>query len=349
MSDTPLHLPLRRRGGVVMLGAALALAALFALLAIVAPAAALMRGWLVAFAIAGSVPIGAMLWLMIHALTGGAWGDAAAPVLRPAAAAMPVVALAFLPVLAGSHAIYPWAAMPASVPADVAAWYLNPLSFALRAVIALTGWSLLGGLFAAGARSQLLAALGLAFFGLSISLVAVDWYLSLQPRYTSSAFAATIAIQQLLMAMALAAALVPGLAGRTAGDLGALLLAALLGVVYLEFMSFVIAWYGNLPDKPAWFLARSGGAWVTVLLVALVAGALLPFALLLPARGRESGATLRVAGVLILLGSALHMAWLLLPAFDDPAASAAVACTALAAMGLIAWQAMRWREADHAA
>ena len=43
-----------------------------------------------------------------------------------------------------------------------------------------------------------------------------------------------------------------------AGDLGGLLIATLLGVVYLEFMTFVVAWYGDLPDKAAWFLKRAG-------------------------------------------------------------------------------------------
>ncbi len=39
--------------------------------------------------------------------------------------------------------------------------------------------------------------------------------------------------------------------------MAALLIATLLGVVYLEFMTFVVAWYGDLPDKAAWFLKRA--------------------------------------------------------------------------------------------
>ena len=205
-----------------------------------------------------------MTWLLIHRLTGGEWGNAAAPVLRPAAAMIPLLVLAFVPVLAGLPHIYPWAADPSAIPADVAHWYLNGLSFSVRSLI------VLGRLvvparssLAAGLVSQLQAALGLAFFGLSISLVAVDWYPSLEPHYVATAFAAMIAVQQLLAALAVTALLgAPAISGKAAGDLGGLLIATLLGVVYLEFMTFVIAWYGDLPDKAEWFLKRAEPGWV---------------------------------------------------------------------------------------
>ena len=203
----------------------LALEGLLAVLGMIAPTETLLRGWLVAFAIWSTVPVGSMTLLMIHRLTGGAWGWAAAPVLRPAAAMTPLVALGFVPVLVALPHIYPWAADPSAIPADVARWYLNGPSFLIRSLIALGGWSLLAIVFATGRGSRLLAGLGLAFFGLTISLVAVDWYLSLEPHYVASAFAAMIAIQQLLAALAITALLgAPTIDGKVAGDLGAFLI-----------------------------------------------------------------------------------------------------------------------------
>ena len=139
-------------------------------------------------------------------------------------------------------------------------WYLNGPSFLIRSLIALgrlvVAWQSCSPPAWAAACWP---ALGLAFFGLTISLVAVDWYLSLEPHYVATAFAAMIAIQQLLAALAVTAVIgTPAIDGKVAGDLGALLIATLLGVVYLEFMTFVVAWYGDLPEKAAWFLKRSG-------------------------------------------------------------------------------------------
>ena len=300
------------------------------------PIEALLRGWLVAFAVFSSIAVGSMTWLLIHRLTGGEWGLAAGPVLRSAAAMMPLLALAFVPVLAGLPHIYRWAADPPAIPPDVAHWYLNGLSFSVRGLITLAGWSYLAVIASAGLPSRLQAALGLAFFGFSISFVAVDWYLSLEPHYVATAFAAMIAVQQLLAALAFATLIgTPTIHGRVAGDLGGLLIATLLGVVYLEFMTFVIAWYGDLPDKAEWFLKRAGPGWVGVLVAALLIGALLPFAMLLVQAVRRSSSGLRVASALILCGTTLHFAWLLVPAFDDQSGVIAGAIAGVAILALV--------------
>ena len=313
-------------------------AGLLAALGWFVPIAPLLRGWLVAFAIFSSIPIGSMTWLLIHRLTGGEWGFAAAPVLRPAAAMTPLLIVAFVPVLAGLHQIYPWAADPAAIPADVAHWYLNGPSFLMRSLIALVGWSFLAVMFAAGLGSRLLAGLGLAFFGLTISLIAVDWYLSLEPHYVATTFAAMIAIQQLLAALAVVTLIgSPAIEGKVAADLGGLLIATLLGVVYLEFMTFVVAWYGDLPEKAAWFLKRAGSGWISVLITALAAGAALPFGMLLMQRIRRSRQGLRIASVLILLGTELHFVWLLVPAFDDQVPVVAAACAGIAILMLVSF------------
>ena len=317
------------------------------------PIKPMLRGWFVAFAIFSSIAVGSMNWLLIHRLTGGEWGKAAAPVLRSAAAMIPLLVLALVPVLAGLPHIYPWAADPSSIPADVAYWYLNGLSFSVRSLIVLAGWSFLAVIVAAGTVSRLQAALGLTFFGLSVSLVAVDWYLSLEPHYVATAFAAMIAVQQLLAALAVTALIgAPAISGRVAGDLGRLLIATLLGVVYLEFMTFVIAWYGDLPDKAEWFLKRAAPGWVGVLVAALVFGAVLPFGMLLVQAVRPSRRGLRVASALILFGTTLHFAWLLVPAFDDQAGVIAAALAGSAAMAFVSFLAgpalARSLEARHA-
>ena len=85
--------------GIAML---LGIEALLPILGWLIPVEPLLRGWLVAFAMFSCVPIGSMTWMMIHRLTGGEWGRAAAPVLRPAAAMSPVVILLFIPVLVGT-------------------------------------------------------------------------------------------------------------------------------------------------------------------------------------------------------------------------------------------------------
>ena len=119
-----------------------------------------------------------MTLLLIHRLTGGEWGQAAAPVLRPAAAMFPLVALAFVPVLVGLPQIYPWAADPVRNTGAMSADGISAsLSFASAVndradrLVGARLWS-----SPPVAEAVCLPGSGLAFFGLTISLVAVDWY-----------------------------------------------------------------------------------------------------------------------------------------------------------------------------
>lgn len=290
-----------------------------------APAGALARGWLVAFAIWSGWPVGSLVLLMIHRLTGGRWGEALAPVLRRGACLVPLAALAFIPVALALALIYPWAADAHAAEPSVLRWYLNTPAFLLRAAIALVGWSVLGVVFGRGGGGRLMAGLGLAFYGLTISLVSIDWFLSVEPRYTSTAFGATIAIQQILTALAVAAMVAPAtLAGRAIADLGAFMMAALLGVFYLALMTFIVDWYGDLPEKAAWYLRRGHDGWAGVIVLTVLI-ALAAFALLMKQGIRNSRTGLRIAGAVILAAIALHMAWIIAPGFPEQAGPVVVA------------------------
>src|SRR5690349_7114852 len=77
------------------------------------------QGWLAAVLFWRAIPVGSLVPLLIHRLDGGSWGGALAPVLLPAASLMSLVALAFLPVVLGLAAIYPWTTQAALLPPGV--------------------------------------------------------------------------------------------------------------------------------------------------------------------------------------------------------------------------------------
>ncbi len=304
-----------RRRGVVFLVASVAL---LILALVLEGGEAVARAWLVCFALASGLPVGGLVLLMVHRLTGGDWGRALAPVLKPAARNTYLLALAFVPLGFALGVVYGWS--DAAAPNHP---YLNAPFFLGRAAVALIGWSILGVLFGAGEeRSQggrLAAALGLIFYGLSVSLVSIDWFLSIDPRYTSTTFGAMTALGHMLTALAVSAVLIPqNLSERNRRDLAAFLIAAILGLLYLGLMTFIVSWYGNLPDKARWWLARGHGGWgiVATLMVGLAG---LAFALLLLRLVRTTALGLRVVGVVTLLALALHFAWLIAPSFASQA------------------------------
>jgi hypothetical protein len=305
-------------------------------LAFFAPSATAV-GWLIAFLIWSSIPIGALVLSLIYRLTGGRWAIAMAPTLRGGLACLPLLLLFFLPILLGLKSLYPWSRVADAAAKDVATFYLNAPGFVLRGLVALGVWSLIAVLLLRGRATSLIAGLGLAFYGLAVCLLSVDWALSIDPRFADSAFGAEIAIQQIMTALAAAAFLQPEQAIDGArGDLGALLLALCLGALYLALMTLIVKWYGDQPDDAAWYLVRAKGPLLALGLGALCLGAVTPIAALSWERVRLNPVWLRAIGAAALVGVVLHDFWFVAPesvwsAFAGIAALVAMAGISLAA------------------
>jgi hypothetical protein len=257
-----------------------------------------LAGWLLLL----SLTVGAAVWLLIGALTGGRWLAAAAPVLAPLSGVTWLVALLGVLLVPLVPVLYPWWGQGAAP----VAWFA-PFSFAVRAVLVLVLWAAIG-LLAPRALSPLVAGMLLTLHGLAVSVAGVDWVLALDPEFVSTAFGAHLGVLQLGLALALVALLLP-----RGGDIGGLMLACVLGVFYLGGMGYLVSWSGNLPHKAAWYLARQEGGGLALLWLSFAVGILGPFAVLLTARARRNALALRVAGVLMLAGGLLHLVWLVAP------------------------------------
>jgi hypothetical protein len=300
--------------GILFLAAAIA-AGLVAFLATVQikPAAA---GWLAAFVFWCGPPIGSLVWMMIHRLTGGRWGFALGQVFAPTAALVPLVAVLLIPVLLAMPALYSWMHGGDLIP-SVAHDYLNAPAFIIRSVVALVGWSVLALALPRlhGGGATLLAALGLVFYSVLISLVPVDWILSLEHPFISESFGASVAVTHLMAALAWAALLAPLESEAVTSDLGALLLAMVLSITYIDFMALLVIWYGDLPDKVFWFTQRTHFPWSVLAYIAFICGSALPIILLLFARIRASRSALRIVGAIVLFGLAVYDIYLVVPPF----------------------------------
>jgi hypothetical protein len=318
----------------MFIGVAAALAGVV-VYAIINPAA-VGAGWVVGFVFWTQILVGSLSLIMIHRLTSGGWGEAIAPVIEPAAAAVPLLVLLALPLFVAIPAIYPWAQHPPSVKPDVLSHYLNRPAFVLRSLVALAGWSALAFFLPriSGGRGRLLAALGLAFHAVVISSVSIDWVLSIEAPFTSSSFGASVAISSLAAALAWAAVWMPGSESNPAvGDVGALLLATVLGLTYIDFMAVLVIWYGDLPREEAWFVARQASPWTALAAVAFLLGSLIPILALIQSRFRNKRQPLRAVGVVTLAGIAAYDGYLIAP--PKGAAALVPALLAIIAIGLI--------------
>ena len=330
------------------IGAALAGAVVCAAGALVDPQAVL-RGWLASFAFWIGLPLGAMMLLFAHDLTGGRWGAAAVPPLRAMVAMLPLMLLLLVPVLVLLPELYPWAQA-----ADAAhlknRFYLNAPFFYARAAVYVLVW--LGMALAALLRPERgrnpLAALELILLGLTVTFASFDWFMSIEPEWGSSIYGMMIVGGQLLGALALAT-LAAVLGGRTdAGqrhDLGSLLTAAILLWFYLSFMQFLIVWQENLPSEITWYIPRFSDGWGWVAALGALAQGALPFAALIWWPVKRSRGGLAAVCLLLLAAHLLECWWLILPGLAGGFTWFAPAATL--AMGGGCMAVFLWRHAAH--
>ena len=315
----------------LLVGAALVAAILIAGAIYNAKAAA--AGWLIGFVFWMQIMLGSLVLTMIHRLTSGRWGELIASIVEPSLAAMPLLILLAIPVLVAMPVLYPWIHHSGPVKPEVLSHYLSRPLFIGRTIIALIGWSILALLMPRlrGTRGEILAGIGLVFVSLVISSVSIDWYLSLEAPFTSSSFGASVAISSLVAALAWAAVWAPMPDDDPAiGDVGALLLATVLGITYIDFMAVLVIWYGDLPREEAWFVARDPLLWRIFAWVAFVLGSLLPVLALIQSKFRNERGPLRAVGICTLIGIAFYDAYLIAP----PAGAAALVTALLSIVGI---------------
>jgi len=299
------------------------------------------RSYLWSFVFYLSLTLGPMAWLMTQYLSGGAWGIVIRRPAEAAARTLPLMALLFIPIIIGIPNLYRWS-HAAFVQADPVLQqkhpYLNVPFFVIRAVVYFAGWMFCswylnrwsavedreGGL-TPHRRMAAIAGPGLVFWGFSVTFMAVDWVLSLDPHWFSTMFGLLFIASQGLSGMAFLITLMVLLSYREPlsrvltprhlHDLGKLLLACVMVWAYFAFSQFLIIWAGNLPDEIPWYLERLSGGWQYFALLLVVGHFALPFALLLSRDLKRNFKLLASIAVFILFMRYIDVYWLVAPDF----------------------------------
>ena len=300
------------------------------------------RSYLVAWNFWLEIALGSLILLMIQYLTGGAWGLLLRRILEASSGTLPLLAVLFLPLVAGLSKLYVW--IKPQVVADSPelahkAAYLNPEAFEIRAAIYLSLWTLLALLLNRWSnqqdqarvavdlsrRSSTLSGPGLAICGVTITFASIDWIMSLEPRWFSTIFPPLYGAGLVLSGMAFSVAVVMLLAdylplagvihSQQQRDLGNLLLAFVMVWAYLSFSQFLIIWAENLPEEIPWYLHRiqSGWQWFAIALILFQFTA--PFLLLLLRDAKEKSQWLAGIAFLALAMRFVDLYWWIEAAF----------------------------------
>src|SRR5215510_2661517 len=176
------------------------------------------RSYLLAYLFWVGIALGCCALVMLHSLTGGAWGAVIRRVLESGMRTLPLMALLFVPLLFGLRKLYVWA-RPEEVANDALlqqkAFYLNVPFFVLRTVgyflvwlsIAyfLNKWLLEHDRTAEPSclrRLETLSGPGLVLYGGTVTFASIDWVMSLEPHWYSTIYGLLFVTGQVLSTLA---------------------------------------------------------------------------------------------------------------------------------------------------
>lgn len=292
--------------------------------------------YLLAFLFWLEITLGCLGFLLITGLIQGDWTIAVQRIVAAGARVVPLMAILLLPLLFNLEGLFPW--VNQAVTEGATHPYLNFPFFAARTAFSFVIWIAVAyaithwyyRLDDSGDAKYLTwvsrtAAIGLVLFVITASFVAFDWTMALTDRWFSSLYGLLVISRMAVAAFAFTVVIL-ALVWRNSGleavmsqrlknDMANLLLATVMVWMYMQFMQFLIMWYGNLPKEVAWYVPRMEGAWGGMAIALVALHFFVPFLILiLPGPNRSLGLTGTV-GALLLVMHFIGLYWVVMPNF----------------------------------
>jgi len=297
-----------------------------------------MRSYLFSFTFWIGFPLGCLVLLMLQHLTGGGWGLVIRRPLEAATRTLPLMLILFIPIVLGSGLLYPWTHEPEITHLGDKTKYLNLPFFIIRALVCFGIWILLtfflnrwsGEQDRTGERQlakkmRVLSGPGMVLFVLTVTIVSVDWVMSLEPEWMSTMFGLLFVGAWGVTGLAFAIGSLAVLskfeplnhivARMHFHDLGKLLLALVMLWTYFAFSQYLIIWSGNLPEEIRYYLPRVHGVWGVIAVSIALLHFAAPFLFLLSRNVKRDPRKLLLISVLILLMRLVDFFWMITPSF----------------------------------
>ena len=172
---------------------------------------------------------------------------------------------------------------------------------------------------------KVLAAPGIILYVLAMTFAAIDWVMSLSPKWASTIYGFIFVAGQAISAMALMIAVVVMLSRseplkgvinkRHLHDLGKLLFAFNMLWAYFAFSQLLIIWSGNQPEEISFYRTRLYGQWGVVAVIVLLFSFAIPFLLLLSRDLKRTAGLVSKVAVWMIFMRLVDLYWMTKPEF----------------------------------
>ncbi len=175
-------------------------------------------------------------------------------------------------------------------------------------------------------RASIFSAIFMPLFAVMITLMAVDFMMSLEPHWFSTIFGVYYFAGTFLVALAVltyiavtadkSGMLVKGLTRDHYYNFGALTFAFTNFWAYIAFSQFMLIWYANIPEETFWFIHRSEHGWMPISIGLIFIHFVVPFIALLSRDSKSDPGRLKFIAPWMLFAHFYNLYWLVMPTFS---------------------------------
>lgn len=296
----------------------------------------------VTFAFVLSIALGAMFMVAIEYVAGAVWSVPFRRIAEFLGAVLFIAPIFIIPAILNFHSIFHWthqevvakdAILQAKAP------YLNETFFYVRNIGIFIVWWIFYLLMKKNSMKQdftgnaklskqntVLSALFLIFLGISITIISIDWLMSLAPHWFSTIFGVYYFSGTVIAGLAAWAFisikfnekgyLLKGIKSDHYYSFGALMFAFVNFWAYIAFSQFLLIWYANLPEETFWFIARGEGTWLYFSLGLIFVHLIVPYFMILPQPAKMDPKRLKIVSIWLLFAHFYDLYWLVMPTLD---------------------------------
>lgn len=301
-----------------------------------------LQSWLVAFMFWLGLTLGCLTLLMLQYTTGGNWGILGRRFWEAATKTLPFLFLMWLPLAFWMKVLYPWTTMTKEelLPDRVKYW-LNPTLFVVRGLIYFALWGFWAWRLNRWSRTeergdatpqrfvsiQNFSGVGIVMYAITITFAALDWTMSLNPMWWSTAYGMIFMVGECLTAFAFTIYLLARFAQTEPlahivkpdhyHDYGKLMFTFVVLWAYLSFSQWLIVWQANITGEIRWYLDRVHGHWKIIATGLIFFHFVLPFAIMLSRSLKRQPRKLVRMAFWILVVRLVDLFWYVQPSFHQ--------------------------------
>lgn len=295
--------------------------------------------YLVTFMFLVSIGIGSLFLVALEYAVGADWSTPFRRISEFLAAVIPFLLILVIPLLLNMKNIFPWthkSIVNSSELLKGKTAYLNIPFFIIRSLGIFIIWWVFYYFIIRNSRKQdsskdqLLTKKNvnissgfIPVFGLSITAIAFDWMMSLEPNWFSTIFGvyyfsgtvwcALAALTLIVILLNERGYLHKKIDSEHYYTLGLLMFAFTVFWAYIAFSQYLLIWYADLPDETIWFMHRWIGPWKIVSLAIVFTHFIFPFFYLLSYKVKMQAKKLKFIAIWILCAHLLDLYWLVMP------------------------------------